>query len=45
MLVPKEAWQHISMDIVEGLPKSIGYDGTFVVIDRFTKYGHFHGSE
>nr|XP_027067680.1 uncharacterized protein LOC113693323 [Coffea arabica] len=39
--VPNQAWQNISMDFVEGLPKSAGYDGMFVVIDRFTKYGHF----
>ena len=36
--VPEQAWQHISMDFIEGLPKSFGSN---VVVDRFTKYAHF----
>lgn len=36
-----EAWQQVSMDFVEGLPKSRGYDTILVIVDRFTKYGHF----
>ena len=39
--VPKRAWLHISMDFIEKLPKSQGYDTILVVIDRFTKFGHF----
>ena len=35
------AWQHISMDFIEGLPKSQGKDVIMVVVDRFTKYSHF----
>ena len=39
--VSKQAWLHISMDVIERLPKSQGYDTILVVIDRFTKFGHF----
>jgi hypothetical protein len=35
------AWTHVSMDFVEGLPKSQGKDVIMVVVDRFTKYAHF----
>jgi len=39
--VPTSAWQVISMDFVEGLPKSSGYDCIMVVVDLFSKYAHF----
>ena len=30
----------VSLDLVEGLPKSSRYDTILVVIDKFTKHGH-----
>jgi len=39
--VPSTAWQVISMDFVEGLPKSGSADCVLVVVDYFTKYAHF----
>lgn len=39
--VPEVAWQDISLDFVEGLPKSEGFDSILVVVDRLTKFAHF----
>ena len=39
--IPEGAWQNISLDFIEGLPKSEGYSVILVVVDRFTKYAHF----
>jgi len=39
--IPEGAWQNISLDFIEGLPKSEGYNVILVVVDRFTKYAHF----
>lgn len=38
---PTSAWQVISLDFVEGLPNSHGYDCILVVVDLFSKYSHF----
>jgi transposase InsO family protein len=38
---PDMAWQHITMDFIEGLPKSQGKEVILVVVDRLTKTAHF----
>jgi hypothetical protein len=39
--IPDMAWTHISMDFIEGLPKSNGKEVILVVVDRLTKFAHF----
>lgn len=39
--IPDGPWQAISMDFIEGLPKSEGFNAILVVVDRFTKVSHF----
>ena len=40
-LIPEKAWSHISADFITKLPLAQGYDSILVVVDRFTKMGHF----
>ena len=35
---PERPWGSISMDFIEGLPPSDGYDSILVVVDRLTKF-------
>ncbi|XP_020992419.1 uncharacterized protein LOC110278504 [Arachis duranensis] len=39
--VPKQPWVVISLNFIVQLPKSAGYTVILVVVDRFTKVGHF----
>lgn len=39
--VPLQAWHTVSLDFIEGLPKSGKFDTILVVIDKFTKFAKF----
>lgn len=39
--VPEQAWQMVTLDFVEGLPKSHGCDVILLVVDKLTRYAHF----
>jgi len=38
---PQTPFTNISMDFMEGFPKSKGKDVNLVVVDRFSKYAYF----
>lgn len=39
--LPAQLWDQITMDFIEGLPRSQGFDTVLVVVDHLTKYAHF----
>ena len=39
--IPPQASHTVSLDFIEGLPKSKAFNTIMVVIDKFSKYGHF----
>ena len=42
LFIPEWKWEHITMDFVTGLPRTLGGNNTiWVIIDRLTKSAHF----
>ena len=39
--LPVQVWDDVTMDFIEGLPKSEGVDTILVVVDHLSKYSHF----
>ncbi|CAO2200139.1 unnamed protein product [Urochloa humidicola] len=39
--IPPSVWHTVSIDFIEGLPKSKTYNAILVVIDKLSKYAHF----
>ena len=41
LTMPAHVWDEVSMDFVEALPKSGGFDTILVVVEKLSKYAHF----
>ena len=42
MPIPEWKWEHITLDFMIGMPKTIRqHDGVWVIVDRLTKAAHF----
>lgn len=39
--LPNQPWDEVTMDFIEGLPKSQGVDTILVVVDQLSKFAHF----
>ena len=38
--IPKNVWEHITIDLITGLPESRGYNAILVIVDKFSKMVH-----
>lgn len=41
LAIPSQCWHTVSMDFIEGLPRSCNADCILVVVDKLSKYAHF----
>jgi transposase InsO family protein len=39
--IPGQPWEVISLDFIEGLPRSANHDTILVIVDKFSRYSHF----
>ena len=39
--MPRQSWEVVSLDFVEGLPLSSTFSVILVVVDKFSKFTHF----
>lgn len=39
--IPEQAWAVVTLDFIEGLPRSANHDTILVVVDKFTKHSPF----
>jgi hypothetical protein len=35
--IPSQPWEHISIDLITGLPESNGFNAILVIVNRFSK--------
>ena len=39
--IPAQVWEEVTLDFIEGLPRSEGWDVILVLVDMLSKYAHF----